>query len=181
MALASSRHGGLRFTRMMHVYLVRHAIAHERDAARWPRDSERPLTSDGERRFRRAARGLAHHLPRSAVILTSPFARARSTAELLAEIAQLRAPQECKPLSAGEPAQDVFEAIDHLRDPEVVLVGHEPQLGKLLSVCLTGDAAQMKVEFKKGGAACVLFRGRPTPGRGVLLWHLPPRMLRGMR
>jgi phosphohistidine phosphatase SixA len=36
----------------MKVYLVRHAIAHERSRARWPDDSKRELTQAGKRRFR---------------------------------------------------------------------------------------------------------------------------------
>jgi len=68
----------------MKVFLVRHAIAHARNRARWPNDALRPLTPAGKRKFRKAARGLATALPTSAALLSSPFVRARQTAELLA-------------------------------------------------------------------------------------------------
>jgi CHAD domain-containing protein len=40
-----------------HLYLVRHAVAEERGSD-WPDDSQRPLSDDGVKRWRREARGL---------------------------------------------------------------------------------------------------------------------------
>ena len=45
-------------TTELHLVLVRHAIAEERGAA-WPDDDQRPLSRDGARKWKRAARGLA--------------------------------------------------------------------------------------------------------------------------
>ena len=73
----------------MKVYLVRHAIAHERNRTRWPKDAARPLTAAGKQKFRKTARGLARLLPKSALLLTSPFVRARDTALILASVAKL--------------------------------------------------------------------------------------------
>ena len=42
----------------MELLIVRHAIACERDARRWPDDGARPLSSRGVMRARRAAAGL---------------------------------------------------------------------------------------------------------------------------
>ena len=47
----------------MYVYLVRHAVAHSRNSERWPDDSKRPLTPEGEEEFVGAARGLARIVP----------------------------------------------------------------------------------------------------------------------
>jgi phosphohistidine phosphatase SixA len=63
----------------------------------------------------------------------------------------------------------------------VVLVGHEPNLSTFLAVALSGDGARMKIEFKKGAAACLYFNGRIEPGRATLEWMLPPRVLRTLR
>jgi phosphohistidine phosphatase len=60
----------------MDLYLVRHAIAGDADPSRWPNDSDRPLTPAGEKRFRRAARGLGRIVPKVDVVLSSTFARA---------------------------------------------------------------------------------------------------------
>ena len=69
------------------LYLVRHAIAAER-GDEYPDDSKRPLTVAGIARFRKVARGLVGWASTSISILTSPFERARQTADILAE--QLR-------------------------------------------------------------------------------------------
>ena len=62
----------------------------------------------------------------------------------------------------------------------MVLLGHEPYLGNFLSAALGGKNARLKIEFKKGGAACVEFSGRPEPGGATLKWMLPPRVLRAL-
>ena len=68
------------------LYVVRHAVAYERDAERWPDDARRPLTPKGEQRFQEAVKGLTSvAAPEVEVVLSSPFARAWRTAEILAE------------------------------------------------------------------------------------------------
>ncbi|HEY7678606.1 MAG TPA: hypothetical protein VIG69_16145 [Candidatus Methylomirabilis sp.] len=49
---------------LMDLYLVRHAFAGKRDPARWPDDTQRPITPEGARRFRQAARGSGEWRPR---------------------------------------------------------------------------------------------------------------------
>src|SRR5215212_9836596 len=43
---------------LMDLYLVRHGVAFDPDPARWPDDTQRPLTPEGEKRVLKAARGL---------------------------------------------------------------------------------------------------------------------------
>ena len=164
----------------MDVYLVRHAIAHERNRARWPNDAMRPLTNTGKQKFRKAARGLARLLPKSARLLTSPYVRARDTALVLADIAKLRSPGEAPQLASGEPASAAFELLRSSKKAVIVLVGHEPNLSNLLSAALAGSRASLKIEFKKGGAAALRFPGAIGPGRATLLWMLPPGVLRSL-
>src|SRR4051812_6503628 len=120
----------------MKVFLIRHAIAHERNRARWPDDALRPLTPAGRRKFVKAARGLAVVLPKSAALLTSPFVRARDTADILAKSLGHRTVTECEELASGEPAHEVFALLSARKQKAVILVGHEPNLGILLSACL---------------------------------------------
>jgi phosphohistidine phosphatase len=162
---------------MMRVFLVRHAIAHERNRGRWPDDSRRPLTATGKRKFRKAARGLERLLPKSARILTSPFVRARETAGILAAVHGGKF-VECPELAQGEPSRAVFALIRVRAAASVVLVGHEPDLGRFLSAALGAGKAQLA--FKKGGAACIEFGRRVVPGGAKLLWFLTPRMLRAL-
>src|SRR3954468_23919762 len=149
----------------MKVFLVRHAVAYERDHARWPDDALRPLTPAGRRKFRRAAGGLAKWMPRSARLLTSPFVRARDTAVLLAEARGSKKPVECAELAADKPFSQAFVLLRARKDQAVILVGHEPYLSGLLSLALAGKDARLEVDFKKGGAACIEFTTRVEPGR----------------
>src|SRR4051812_24699133 len=118
----------------MKVFLVRHAVAFERSRKRWPDDSLRPLTPAGKRKFRRAARGLARLLPRSAPIITSPFERARMTADLLRRARGSRKPLESPALAADQPARKGIALLRTRKEGALVLVGHEPYLGDLLSL-----------------------------------------------
>ena len=165
----------------MEVFLVRHAIAHERNSRRWPDDALRPLTAAGAAKFRKAARGLGTLLPKSAVLLTSPYTRAHDTAAILAKVARRANAIECEELAASESAQRAFELLRSRREKAVVLVGHEPYLSHFMAAALGGNETRLAVEFKKGGAACLEFSGRPQPARATLRWMLPPRVLRALR
>ena len=164
----------------MDVYLVRHAIAHERSRARWPQDAQRPLTSAGKQKFRKAARGLAHLVPKSAQVFTSPYVRARDTASILVAAMEVRKATERPELAAGEPARKTFEFLRTLKSKAVVLVGHEPNLSTLLAAAIIGEGARLKIRFKKGGAACLEFGGSVQPGHATLKWLVAPRALRAL-
>ena len=57
----------------------------------------------------------------------------------------------------------------------VLLVGHEPDMSGLLGDLL---GSPLPVVFKKGGLCRIDFAGHPLPGRGTLVFHLMPRILR---
>jgi phosphohistidine phosphatase len=165
----------------MDVYLVRHAVAHERNAARWPDDALRPLTGAGKRKFRKAAHGLGNCIPKSARVLTSPFVRARETADILVGAVGCRKPIDARELASGAATAKVFSLLRAHRRHAIVLVGHEPNLSAWLSAALGGEQTRLDIEFRKGGAACVRFDRAITPGRATLVWMLPPRLLRSIR
>jgi len=165
---------------IMEVFLVRHAIAHERNRKRWPDDAQRPLTAAGARKFRKAAKGLATLLPKSAALLTSPWVRARDTAAILARATGRAKHLDCDQLAGDAAVEEVFDLLKARKDKAVILVGHEPNLSAFLSAAL-GKRARLEFEFKKGGAACLHFGRRATPGSATLNWLLPPRVLRGLR
>jgi phosphohistidine phosphatase len=163
----------------MDVYLVRHGVAYDADAARWPDDRDRPLTPEGEKRFRRAARGLADLADRVDVVLSSPFTRAWQTAELLNAEAQWPRPVVCDALGAGGSPAGVLQALQsHANARGLALVGHEPSMHELVSYLLTADAAQAQVEFRKGGVARLELGDSLQPGTARLLWLLAPKILR---
>ena len=163
----------------MDLYLVRHAIAGVADPSQWPDDRDRPLTPKGVRRFEEAARGLGSLLDPVEVMLSSRFARAWQTAEILTEEAGWPPAVECEGLESGHAPPDVLQALQpYIRAETVALVGHEPNLGELASYLLTADTTHAHVEFKKGGVARITIDPSLRPGSATLVWLLAPRILR---
>ena len=114
------------------------------------------------------------------LILTSPLARARQTAEIVATGLRPRAP--IKPLPALSPGGDpaaVTAAVSSLSEVRrLLLVGHEPDLSRLLGFLVLGGEHGLPHEFKKGGICRIDFQGEVRPGAGKLVCLLPPKVLR---
>jgi len=159
----------------MRLLIVRHAIAAERGAPGMS-DDERPLTPEGKKRFRIAAKGLARIVPRPDVIFTSPLIRARQTAEIAARAWGSIEPVSLEALATGD--IDVLAEALSVRKAEesVAIVGHEPHVSVLLARLL-GSSQTDRFSFRKGGVALVDLPGRLKDG-GQLVWFLPPKVLR---
>lgn len=157
---------------------MRHAIAEERDPARWPDDSRRPLTPDGTARFRAGARGLERIGVRVDAVLSSGYTRAWETAVLLAEEIGWPAPEECPPLEAERPPVEALAALAVREEVSLALVGHEPHLSQLASLLLSAREDGLRLELKKGAAMCLACSGRPAAGEALLRWSVTPRTLR---
>lgn len=164
----------------MDLYLIRHAVAHKRDAERWPDDAERPLTPEGEEEFRVVAQELGRLVPRVDALLSSPYARAWRTAEMLSEVAGWPDPKAAPAMEPDIPPQDVAEALEGYAGTSgtgsVAVVGHRPGLHELASYLLTGGTGT-DLRIKKGGALCLSFEGAPQPGAGALRWLVAPGLL----
>ena len=160
------------------LYVVRHAVAHKRDAERWPDDAERPLTPEGEDRFREVVAGLLGIVPDVDVVLSSPFARAWGTAGILSE-AGWPAPVECEQLESGYPPHKMDPVLERYAGAKgVAVVGHRPGLHEIVAYYLAGDSEGAEVQIKKGGVVCLRFDGEPGPGAATLRWLLTPKILR---
>lgn len=165
----------------MDLFLVRHAVAFDADESKWPDDRERPLTPDGEKRFRRAARGLGQLVPSVDVVLSSSYARAWRTAELLEKEAGWPKPIVCAALESGRAPAEVLQALQPYTGADAVaLVGHEPRLHELASYLLTADTGHAHLEFRKGGVARVEIGDSLRPGAARLRWLLAPKVLRAI-
>jgi phosphohistidine phosphatase len=165
----------------MELLIVRHAIACERNAKRWQDDGERPLSPEGAIRARRAAAGLKRIAPRPARVLTSPLRRTEQTAAILAQYAGWPKASTCPLLQPGGSPQGLLTLLARGQDQLVAVVGHQPDLGRLLAICLPGHAGSAAFEFRKMGVALVAFHGAPRAGQGELRWLVPPRLLRAAR
>jgi phosphohistidine phosphatase len=162
----------------MRVVLFRHGPAGQRDASRWPNDALRPLSPQGEQRTRLACAGLRKILGDGpATIVTSPLLRAARTAKLLAETLERSKVVTLDALAPGGSYRELIRFLAQRSPGElVVLVGHEPDLGKLAGVLLFGAPAALPL--KKAGACLIQCVGEVSPGTGRLRWLLTPKLLR---
>jgi phosphohistidine phosphatase len=158
----------------MPLYLFRHGPAKERDPRRWPDDRDRPLTASGRAETRRAAEGFAALVPHLDRLVSSPAERARATAGIL-QTAHPGHPriEYWEELQPGEPAIYPLEKLGRLSRPtlHVAIVGHEPALGEIAGLALSGDAVSV-IRLSRAGAAAIEFPRRIAPGAGRLDWLL---------
>jgi phosphohistidine phosphatase len=161
------------------LYIVRHAVAEER-GPEFPDDTLRPLTGDGVSRFRKAVAGLADLEVEVDVILSSPLARARQTADLLSKgLAGHPSVVETGALSPGAPHKALLAELGrHRRKSAIALVGHEPHLGET-AARLVGCPGRF--DFRKGGVCRIDVDAFPPPGPGQLQWFAPPKLLIRLR
>lgn len=140
----------------MNLYLMRHAIAEARDASVYPDDSLRPLSGPGRRKMVKIAGGLKELGLAFDLILSSPYLRARETAEIMAKRFGLKNhlvfTENLAPL--GQPDQLIAEIRAQYLVENLLLVGHEPYLSSLASMLLTGHAG-LEIIMKKGGLCCL--------------------------
>ncbi|MGC3959109.1 MAG: phosphohistidine phosphatase SixA [Verrucomicrobiota bacterium] len=164
----------------MNLFLLRHGVAVDRDPHSFPDDSHRPLTLKGEDRVRLVSDAMQTLELTFDGILSSPFLRARQTAEIVAGALGLRRGlqfrEELTP--AGDP-KALVRFINRMQpaSENLLLVGHEPYLSELLSVLISGqpDAA---IDLKKNGLAKLEVSERLKYGRcATLNWLLSPRQL----
>lgn len=164
----------------MDLYLIRHAIAFEHDPERWPDDSKRPLTQEGEERYRAAVRGFREIVPMVEVHFSSAFTRAWQTAEVLQEEAGWPAPQALEELESGREPHETLKALSSWSSAgSLALVGHEPHLHEFAAYLLSGEPGRVPLKMKKGGVAH-LHLEELIPGCGVLRWLLTPKILRAL-
>lgn len=163
----------------MNLYLVRHAVAEETAAS--GRDADRTLTADGKAKMRRAAEGLRALEVRIDLVLTSPYRRAIETAEILTEVLGGSETRVLDELAAGADAARVLRALRPYQALEsLALVGHQPDLGSIASLVITGAPDLCPLPFKKGGVACLEIAVPRGDLRGELAWFATPKQLRAV-
>jgi phosphohistidine phosphatase len=155
------------------LYLLRHGLAD------WPdwdpaRDDERPLTREGIAKLRAEARALERLDLRLDAILSSPLARARESAAIVAERLGLE-PMLEPALAPGFDAKKLRPLLQrHAKADALLLVGHEPDLSATIAE-LAGGA---RVALKKGGLARLDLESLQPPA-GTLAWLVPAKLLIG--
>jgi phosphohistidine phosphatase len=132
------------------------------------------LTEEGRERLARSAAVLARLDLELEAILTSPLARARQTADIVAEALNARDKLTVESrLGIGFNRNQLAEILrDHAGCEALMLIGHEPSFSETISALIGGG----RIVCRKGGLACVKLDDRRAL-RGELLWLIPPRLL----
>lgn len=155
----------------MKLVIIRHG-----EAGRAASDELRELTARGRAELGRLGKAMALGDLAGAEIWHSGYVRARQSAEILAGQLGLGQDLATHPELApmGSP-MDVMASIKG-RDKDLILVGHQPFMGKMASCLLSGDESQKYVDFATGAAAC--FRPPVADQKHWrLLWLLDPALL----
>lgn len=166
----------------MNIFILRHGIAVERGTEGFEHDSERPLTAKGRRQLRKSAAAMRRMKLRFDLILSSPYVRAKQTAEIVAE--ELKLGKRLKFSDALKYDGDAAELVRQLSTlksaPEnLLLVGHEPYLSQLISLLVSGNE-DVAIDFKKGGL-CKLEAEKLHYGKcAQLVWLLTPKQMKEM-
>lgn len=166
----------------MKLIFIRHAPAGDKKkfAETGRSDAERPLTKEGIKKFKSGAKGLSRVVPEIDLIVTSPFARARQTADILhwryADAVLIKEPN----LAPDGSFETLIGWIrKQKKSASIALIGHEPHISRFMSWLLTGSQNSV-FDFKKGAAALIEFKTRAAAGKGKLLWSLKPSQLRAL-
>jgi phosphohistidine phosphatase len=163
----------------MDLYILRHGIAVERGTPGFTKDADRPLTPEGKQKLRKITRALRVQELSFDLVLSSPYVRARETAERVAAV--LGRPKQVRLTDSLIPDGSFRELVAELKalrpaPKRPLLVGHEPYLSSLIALLVTGSPSSC-ITLKKGGI-CKLTAETLRPGRcATLEWLLTPRQM----
>ena len=150
----------------MDLILWRHAEAEDGSP-----DLERRLTPRGHKHAGRVAQWLLQRLPAKFTMLASPARRAQETAQALG--VPFRTVAELAP---GASVRAILQAAEWpARKSAVIVVGHQPDLGRTAAFLVSG--AQSPWSVKKGGAWWLSHRARDGEAQVVVRAVVTPDLL----
>jgi phosphohistidine phosphatase len=163
----------------MNVYILRHGIAMEPGSPGINTDAERPLIPKGEQRLREAADAMEKMGLSFDAIISSPYLRARQTAEIVAKHFKLQKKlMFSDDLIPGGNPQALIRQLNGLKPaPEnILIVGHEPFLSRFIALLASGGTGAT-IDLKKG-SLCKLETEELEYGHcATLAWLLTPRQM----
>jgi phosphohistidine phosphatase len=158
----------------MDLYIIRHAIAVDE----YEDDSQRPLSDKGKKKMRQIAKGLRTLGVDFDLILSSPYVRAKETAEILADVFKTKADvafsENLVPM--GDPDLLIAEMNEKYSANSVALVGHEPHLTALIGL-LVSESANLDMTLKKGGVCRLSADDLHHSRKATLEWLITPGIL----
>ena len=163
------------------LYVLRHGEAGKRLAA-GSKDSERALTVAGAKEVEKIADALARLGIKLDLVATSPLARARQTADMVAKKLKIKKDslQEWDELKPEGSRLKLYERLARVKpEASVMVVGHEPYLSSMISE-LVFDGQKGRIVLKKAGLARVDVISFKPKVKGELRWLLTPKHMKRM-
>lgn len=165
----------------MDLYLLRHGVAVRRGTPGYANDRARPLTPEGRRRLASITLGMRRLGVDFDAIFSSPYVRARETAEVVARGLGMERHVATSPLLAPDADRSrllaEIETMVKRASARVLLVGHEPDLSRLASLLVFGDDGGF-IKLRKGGLIKLTVDAWQRGRRAQLEFFLTPEQLR---
>ncbi len=159
----------------MLLYIIRHAESAPPNGTAAEASDEWHVTDEGRAAAARVATVAAREFAFGPeLILASPCAAAQETVEPMQEAlgGSTKVATEVA-IDADASLSDVYRALAERKElGSVAIITHVPLIDQLLPDLL---GAQSAIQIPQGGIACVQCRGDIQPGKGELIWLLPPR------
>jgi phosphohistidine phosphatase len=165
----------------MQFIFFRHALAMDRteSVSKGIGEADRPILKEGREKTKKTAELLMRLGISPEEIVSSPFARAADTAEILKK--SLGFEGKVTFTEDLQPERNFTDFLNYLKHRKslkdtTVFVGHEPNLSHLISSCLGGK--KTFIEIKKSGFAVVEIENlQDVPaGNGKLLTLVGPKI-----
>jgi phosphohistidine phosphatase len=162
----------------MKIYLIRHSNAVDPGTPGYEDDSLRPLTDKGRDKMKDIASALKELGITPDLIVSSPYVRARETAEILAKVLKYKSDLAFSDalVPMGNADQIIGEINEKYSVDELVLVGHEPCFSILIGA-LIASAPDIEIDIKKGGVCCLSADDLHVERKAALEWLLTPKIL----
>ncbi|SRR6266540_3106955 len=162
----------------MRIYLIRHSNAVDPGTPGYEDDSQRPLTEKGRDKMNKIASALKTMNIKPDLIVSSPYVRARQTAEILVKVLKykknLAFSEALVPMGSAE--EMIGEINEKYNVDELVLVSHEPCISNLIGT-LTAANPDISINIKNGGICCISSDDLRVERTASLEWLLTPKIL----
>ncbi len=152
----------------MRLYLIRHG-----EAVQAENDTERVLTKEGRERVRKTASFLRKNNIKVKIIFHSGKTRARETAQIISE--EIKSVDGIAESAGLKPNDPVKVWMNNARDlmSDTMIVGHLPQLSKLLSNLTAGDIERDLFLINDASIICL----EKSDDRWMVRWFVTPDIL----
>jgi len=163
---------------MKQLWILRHGKAAEKGPG--SADRQRPLAEEGREQSREAGEFLRNRGATLDRVVCSSALRTKETAEAVLAAGRYQVPLELTDRVYEAGGSELLKFLRGLKDSDssVLLVGHMPGLGELLSLLVT-EQDDPALVFRPGTLALVLVDidrwAKAGEGKGALAILLPPR------